>query len=76
MAPLDFETYHPLLLIFPFDKRVMNKRIEDAHQRVLVIPEKLEGDLATLAECPFNACHAERVHDIWGKAERDALWCF
>ena len=54
----------------------MNKRIEDAHQRVLVIPEKLEGDLATLAECPFNACHAERVHNIWGKAERDALWCF
>ena len=66
-------TYHLTFLVFPFDERIMYERVEDAHQRVLVIPKQLHRHFARDAEDAFDTRHAQPVDHVLRQTEWDAF---
>ena len=76
-------THHFPLLVFPFDEWIVDERVEDAHQRVLVIPEQLHRHLTRDAKDAFDPRHAQPIDhvlrqtkwDAFGDLERFALLC-
>jgi hypothetical protein len=71
-----FFTHHFAFLVLPFDERIMNERVEDAHQRILVIPEQLHRHLTRDAKDAFDAGHAQSVDQVLRQTKRNAFGDF
>ena len=69
-------THHFTFLVLPFDERIMNEGVENAHQRVLVIPEQLHRHLTCDAKDAFDARHTQSVYQVLRQTKRDAFGDF
>ena len=62
-------THELSFFVFPLNQRIVDKCVQNTHQGVFVVPQKLHRDLARLAECAFDARNTKCIHDIVGEAE-------
>ena len=60
-------------LLRPLGQWIVDKRIQDSAQTVLVAPQELHGYLRCDPVCAFNPCDTKAVDNILRQAERHAF---